>query len=450
MNDQVSQEKVGSAEDLTNYSLGGPEMPRVNEDTLGFHDLELADDLDSVHNAYEPEVQPQKKAFTRNEKIAMVGGGLLLVCLIVGFAYMGIKLFGNKGGTTPKGVNAEQFSSSASADSGKSSANNSLQDAENLASALGSSNGFDTNQDQAAQAYLVPPKDPASESLDEGLASASNEDESAPQTPLTHVAAEHPGATVGSNAEDQAYDDIVDQASKLNVPGSAIKIDDNVVRQSLAQQGAVLAEASVQQDRKQIAELRAISSEMQNSLKSLSASLEQIAKAQEKNSKEQERVSASVAAMASDLKALHGTVDTNKKEFNRTLSDAIQRAKVNLEAKATKPVAIAKAPSVAKAPMVKPEPEVINVQLPPHQRVVTQVAPNYEESRNPPEKCANSAVSSNWRVKGINKTSAYIVRAQDGQGMIVRKDEQVPGFGSAVSFDRYSRQVCTTSGLINR
>lgn len=450
MNDQVSPERVGSAEDLTNYSLGGPEMPRANEDSLGFHDLEPNDDLDPVHNAYEPEVQPQRKGFTRKEKIAMVAGGLLLVCAIVALAIVAIKLFGNKGGPSPRSVNTEQFSSSASAASGKSGANNSLQDAENLASALGGSNGFDTNQEQSSQAYLVPPKDPASEGLDEGLASAANEDASAPQTPRTHTTAEHSSTTVGGNAEDKAYDDIVDQASKLNVPGSAIKIDDNVVRQSLAQQGAVSAEASVHQDRKQIAELRAISSEMQNSLKSLSASLEQIAKAQEKNSKDQERVSASVAAIASDLKALHGTVDSNKKEFNQTLSDAIQRAKANLEAKAPKPVTIAKAANVVKAPMVKPEPEVINVQLPPPQRVVTQVAPTYEESHNPAEKCANSAVSSNWRVKGINKTSAYIVRAQDGQGMIVRKDEQVPGFGSAVSFDRYSRQVCTTSGLINR
>ncbi|MGO4801091.1 hypothetical protein ACEN2T_17575 [Pseudomonas sp. W22_MBD1_FP4] len=63
--------------------------------------------------------------------------------------------------------------------------------------------------------------------------------------------------------------------------------------------------------------------------------------------------------------------------------------------------------------------------------------------------CGAKAISQNWNVKGVSASAAYI-RRTDGEGVMVRVDMEVPGFGTVKSFDPNARTVCTTSGLIVR
>lgn len=451
MSDQNPPSRAELSDDLADYSPGSVDSPTRPEAEPTFHELgpEPIMEDEKEFSAYSSEIPeptaPQRKPFSKKEMILMAVGCVFLIGVAIFLGNIAIAKFWGHSTPKPTGVNTEQFRN-ANPDQGRSGGNNSLQDAENLASALGGNSSQSSST--GSNSYVVPT---ASGEVDQESEMAAGQPLASP--PLTQqqpTPVEHTNTVVVGSAEEQAYDDLVDQASKLNVPGSAIKIDDNVVKQNLAKQGAAAAEASVQQDRKQIAELRTLTNDLQATMKSLNTTMEAIAKNQERVTKEQESISSTLANVTSEMKSLKGTVDANKKDFNLLVAEAVKRAKGNTDVKEVRPTLAVKPQPVVKPQLAKATTEVINVQLPPPQKVVTQTAPTYEESHSPAEKCTATSVSANWRVKGINKTSAYIVRAQDGQGMIVRKDEQVPGFGTAISFDRYSRQVCTTNGLINR
>ena len=451
MSDQNPTSRAELTDDLADYSPGSVDSPARPEAEPSFHELEpepfMEDEKEfSSYSSDIPEpTAPKRKPFSKKEIILMAVGGVFLIGVTIFLGNVAIAKFGGHSTTKPTGVNTEQFGT-ANPVQGRPGANNSLQDAENLASALGGNSSQSLSS--GSNAYVVPS---ASGEVDlESEMTAGQPLASPPLSQQQTTPVEHSNTAVVGSAEEQAYDDLVDQASKLNVPGSAIKIDDNVVKQNLAKQGAAAAEASVQQDRRQIAELRTLTNELQATMKSLSTTMESIAKNQDRVTKEQENISSTLANVTSEMKSLKGTVDANKKDFNLLVAEAVKRAKGNAEVKEVRPTLAVKPQPAVKPQIAKATSDVINVQLPPPQKVDTQTAPTYEESHSPAEKCTATSVSSNWRVKGINKTSAYIVRAQDGQGMIVRKDEQVPGFGTAISFDRYSRQVCTTNGLINR
>lgn len=449
MSEQNPASRNENSDDLADYSPGSVERTSDTTADLGFHELDPphVEDSDAFagYSTESPEATvPQNKPFSTKEKILLVVGAVFLIAVAIFLVYFAIAKFGGNSAPIPSGVNTEQFGN-ATASGRRPGDNNSLKDAENLASALGNDNP--TAQPSGGDAYVVPAPSGDELAAEMGSGQALMSNPTIQQQPST---VEHSNPPAVGSAEEQAYDDLVDQASKLNVPGSAIKIDDNVVKQTLARQGAAAAEASVQQDRKQIAELRALTNDLQATMKTLNSTMEAFAKNQDKVAKEQENLSSTLASITTEMKSLKGTVDANKKDFNQLVAEAMKRAKANGEVKEIKPALAARSQPVIKPQVSKASPEIINVQLPPPQQVVSRTAPTYEETHNPAEKCAATSVSSNWRVKGINKTSAYIVRAQDGQGMIVRKDEQIPGFGAAVSFDRYSRQVCTTSGLINR
>ena len=72
-----------------------------------------------------------------------------------------------------------------------------------------------------------------------------------------------------------------------------------------------------------------------------------------------------------------------------------------------------------------------------------------QQNANQAPSCGAKTISQNWNVKGVSTSAAYI-RRTDGEGIMVRADMEVPGFGIVKSFDPNSRTVCTTSGLIVR
>lgn len=77
----------------------------------------------------------------------------------------------------------------------------------------------------------------------------------------------------------------------------------------------------------------------------------------------------------------------------------------------------------------------------------TQAGSQQSSTSSSPQ--CGKTISQNWNVKGVSTTAAYI-RRTDGEGIMVRAEMEVPGFGVVKSFDPNSRTVCTTSGLIVR
>lgn len=65
------------------------------------------------------------------------------------------------------------------------------------------------------------------------------------------------------------------------------------------------------------------------------------------------------------------------------------------------------------------------------------------------EGCPIKELSSNWHIKGITPTAAFIRRI-DGAGTMVKEGMEVPGFGLVRSIDSKNRVICTTAGMIVR
>ncbi|WP_219096316.1 hypothetical protein [Pseudomonas sp. UMAB-40] len=100
-----------------------------------------------------------------------------------------------------------------------------------------------------------------------------------------------------------------------------------------------------------------------------------------------------------------------------------------------------------RAPSVIATPQIVTAKP---TAVASAVSPNQsQQTVNKVPECGAKTISQNWNVKGVSTSAAYI-RRTDGEGIMVRADMEVPGFGTVKSFDPNSRTVCTTSGLIVR
>jgi hypothetical protein len=92
-------------------------------------------------------------------------------------------------------------------------------------------------------------------------------------------------------------------------------------------------------------------------------------------------------------------------------------------------------------------PQVINAR--PAVVASAPVSTQAQQVVNKTPECGAKTISQNWNVKGVSPSAAYI-RRTDGEGIMVRAEMEVPGFGIVKSFDPNNRTVCTTSGLIVR
>jgi len=286
-----------------------------------------------------------------------------------------------------------------------------------------------------------------------------------PQVPDTQQGDMHdPVGVAGISDEERLYDQLLAKAEAMDVPMEAIKIDQTVVRQQVESQRLRALESEVTQSRESIGAIRSVVSEISGQVGEIAKSLETSNETQRELAKRVDEIGASVAAMDKQSDAFVGLEQSVKRMEQRT-SEALREAKAARDearkAAGSRPVEVAAAsqPRPVAAPVPAPAPKPVTqaqqpampAPQPPVAAPAPQpVAPVTAQAPAVAVACANQRVSSVWRVKGVNANTAYIVRAQDRTGTIVREGMAIPGFGTVLSFDTANRTICTTDGVIQR
>ena len=264
-------------------------------------------------------------------------------------------------------------------------------------------------------------------------------------------------STVAPTEEDALYDKALEHAGAMDLPPGAIKIDTNVINQTVQSNRVDTLAATVETSRKDVADLKEVMTELRGEVSKLGKAIDGSIAQQGEQRKLVEDLIKTVEGVskkqAADVAAL-------KKEINERA--AAQAPVANKSVPVERPAVVATpkpSPAIATQP-VAPAPQARPITpvevakpvvIPAPQQVASVVAPVSEGSQthNLPQ-CDGRLVSSNWRVKGINNSSAYVVRVQDGEGLFVKQGVEVPGYGAVKSFDRFNRTVCTAQGLIRR
>lgn len=289
--------------------------------------------------------------------------------------------------------------------------------------------------------------------------------------------------------EEEMYDIILRKAESMDVPAEAIKIDQGVIHQKLETKRVDAIETELKMARASVDGIRTAVSDMQGRVADLGKAIDGSQDRQEAIGKQVSELAVIVKdaaqQQAADIEVLRKSVEAAQNKADKALSTSVaatekveQAARFETATNArpvpAQPVAPA-TPAPAKAAVAaapKPLPEVkaqpvrpvatnqVGTSFPAPKQVAGNDVP-VQAYRQPvaqqkvssvqglPPQCDGRTVSANWRVKGVNDVSAYVVR-EDRVGLFLRLDVPVPGFGVAVGFDPVARTVCTTEGLIKR
>lgn len=253
--------------------------------------------------------------------------------------------------------------------------------------------------------------------------------------------------------EDRMYDNLLAEASVIDAPHEAIKIDRSVVNNELQGKRLSRVESEVAQTRKELSDM----SELIGAIRKQTADIASAIESNNATSKQfsadikklSERVESQIKAQKADISALQ--IDLKNVKSSSAPSNSVVaavapqaaqvnavKAKNNSEQDRIAKEAMAKKLAMAKAvTLAAPKPRPVAVRAP---------TPKASTTRG----CAVTKVSENWRVKGVTPSSAYVERVQDGQGLLLKAGVGLPGFGTVVSFNPTDRSVCTSSGIVRR
>ncbi|MEH6688806.1 MAG: hypothetical protein V7693_16270 [Halopseudomonas sabulinigri] len=280
--------------------------------------------------------------------------------------------------------------------------------------------------------------------------------------------------------EELLYDKLLDQTEELDVVPEGLVIDESVVRRQVSDKRMSVLESEVSSTRQTIGTLRVTLGAVQEQVKDMADVISKSSTEQSELRKSIQSIGSAVDEMSKEQSNL--MIDLNKKiELVTSIAtvaqqDAKSAKDISLSSASVarrsspeaRPQAVPSKPVVDVQPVREPEPEpVVAAAKPARPAPVTRpveapqpVKPTEISSTarrssqvsetNQANGCSSQTVSAIWRVKGVNTTSAYVTRAQDRTGIILRKGVQVPGFGNVVSFNSDARSVCTTAGLIQR
>jgi hypothetical protein len=277
------------------------------------------------------------------------------------------------------------------------------------------------------------------------------------------------------DSEEQIYDQALNSLKDTNVPAAAIKIDTGVVREQARENDMKELRATVDATRGDLNQIRQVvgslkdqigtlgaaigerdnaQKELQQSVNNLTAAVKEQNASQAKQNKDVEEVRNALKGYGAELKELQASdrAAVRERMAARRQAPAPTAHQANSAAIAdVAPVPVAPKPAVRPLAVVAPAPAVDSVQPRLQEREVSQpVQPAAVEPARAVGCAAGSrSVSANWRVKGVNETSAYLVRT-DGTGLYVRKGTPVSGFGTVTGFDPQTRSVCTTDGTVPR
>lgn len=246
--------------------------------------------------------------------------------------------------------------------------------------------------------------------------------------------------------EERMYDNILAEASTIDAPHEAIKIDRNVVTMELQIKRISQVELEIASTRKSMSDIVSVIDDVRKQTASIAKSIESNKEDNQRFSNEIRQLSAKVEGQIELQKADIAAL----KEDVKTLA---QKPVAQAVAKST-PV-VAPKPAPVKKPAVSQEKaspvvaqKTVNLPAPKPQPVAVRAPTPRPSTSN--AACAATKVSDNWRVKGVTPSSAYVERMQDGQGLLLKAGVSLPGFGTVKSFNPVERSVCTTSGLVRR
>jgi hypothetical protein len=420
--------------------------------------------------------------------LVIIAGVLIGSIVLVAFGYFAVKVLG--GGSESSSAQAPIVSAQVSdfsregaavgnsfsdvSDSGSNDFSVTGADAGELAAALGVSQPVQeiSQQPRQEQAETVPAQ-PHVEGknilITQGIETLGEAIDESPSVEATTKVSE-------VSDEERLYDNLLSSVEGMDVPPEAIKIDQNVINRSLENQRLATFEQEIKEARSSMAGI-------QGAVESIRAQVGEFSQVLEKNSADQTVINESIAKLTQEVKQLSAAQEKELKAIKAQVSNVQRKAdqavasadEVKRSAQ-VQPRVVAQ-PAPLPVPTQAPAPVAVRQQVTPVEQVrqpqvqapvTATVAPRkvFEETRNPatvqvaaqvtgdgsnmPAHCDGSRVSANWRVKGVNSHSAYVVRTQDQQGMYLKAGVDVPGYGQVQAFDATNRAVCTTNGLIRR
>lgn len=250
--------------------------------------------------------------------------------------------------------------------------------------------------------------------------------------------------------EERMYDNILAEASIIDAPHEAIKIDRNVVTMELQVKRMNRVEMDIAETRESLQGVKEVIGAIREQTSAIAKTLEDNNVNNKRLSDDIKQLSVKVESQIESQKADIAALQIDlKKVEERKVSQISPAAQVAVQEKpAIKPVSVSK-PAVEQEKVVAATVQKA-VNLPaPAARPVTVKAPVVKAPAVRTE-CASTKVSENWRVKGVTPSSAYVERVQDGQGLLLKAGVSLPGFGTVKSFNPVERSVCTTNGLVRR
>ncbi len=479
-----------AAEQVTKPEQQHPSLP------LDMDELKELDELSGLDALNANAMDNSHKGVSKNkDKLIIVVGVVCIIAVLAGLGFVATKILAGKGGQA-SGAGRVSLQQQAQAGQGQVSqemisaqaqdpALESIETAKAIASAFSAVN---TNSIQIEEAAPVAQATSSESEQKKNLIVTYNPDDVAVQPVTAEAQVVQPvGEDVQGmppaqakpdslTAEDKLYDDLLSSVDGMDVPPEAIKIDETVVKRKLETQRLSTMEQELQQARASVAEVK-------GAVDSMKAQLNGFAQVIEKNSADQAKVSESISKLADSVAAANAQHERDLKELKSAIAAAEKRAKnaesTASEAKstaqkgATREVVVREvvkqapqtpapsqvAPVMQQPAQVAPPQPQANVAnftvkametIPQPRTVIAPVQADTAASSVLPSHCDGSRVSANWKVKGVNSQSAYVVRPQDKQGMYLKVGVEVPGYGHVQAFDPGSRSVCTTSGLIRR
>lgn len=421
------------------------------------------------------------KSKSRSNGLLIGGGILVLLVLLGGVGYIAMGVLG--GGRPAPGPSPSDFAQSTTqpAPSGGPSFGNgdisldgrgwdSGAAAPGWGDAPSTASGFgDGNQVLNPGSTPVPPAGPS-------LAEQSTHDQDLADVrtiEINHgadVAEEH----IALSDEEMMYDMLLQKANQIDAPAEAIVIDQSVIQRQMNTRRLQELEGQVEATRSSIGAMQDAVGDIAKEIKGLSKVVEESTANHRQLAERVDQLAQTVESIDSqnDLTELKGMISriadqaTNaQRTANRALANqgaGTQASSTVASSSAPAPAtaqgrAPAPAPAPAQAPTPTPAPATASAPAVPVRQsqpaaslAATEAQPAATTAQPGPIGCDTATVSNLWSVKGVNSTSAYIVRKSDKAGLFLRAGIEVPGFGRVVSFNPEGRFICTTSGMIRR
>lgn len=253
-----------------------------------------------------------------------------------------------------------------------------------------------------------------------------------------------PEQKVSLTEEEMMYDALLESVDGLDVPIEAIKIDRSVIESRDREKRVSSVEQSIKQTQSEVKAL----GETIDSIKDETIALVEAIK---ENNEFTKKISADLDGIRSQMADRLDSLDKKMAQMEKDAKARPAVAAVTAPAKpAARPAPAKPAPKPAPKPVAKPAPKPAVAAAPKPAAKPAPAAPRTMAEVVSSACSKSSKVSQVWRVAGANTSSAYLVRAADGVGLMVKPGSEVPGFGTVRSVDLNARTVCTTSGLVGR